>query len=194
MLRARHSQRNGLLLAFLASSALLLPLQARTTSEPQRSSSPDGEVILEVVNNHFTIGQKIPSVYLKLLSDGTAECHTLQFTGRDERIVKRRTLNAVRLAEAKAILNHVASRIATGRYELPRTVVDSWMEWDISIHAPELKRDLTVSFGPPGKDNRPYPSVLAELGCLILKLRGEVYGDNTTHYRPACEKSTHSQR
>jgi hypothetical protein len=31
------------------------------------------------MNRHFTVGKKIPSLYLRVFSDGTAECHTEKF-------------------------------------------------------------------------------------------------------------------
>jgi hypothetical protein len=38
---------------------------------------PPLPVVMQVMNYHFTMGRKIPSVFLKILSDGTVECYSL---------------------------------------------------------------------------------------------------------------------
>ena len=194
MPKGRYLRRVALLFLFGISSALLLPLSGQNSNESQRPPSSDGneKVILEVVNNHITVGRRIPSVYLKLFSDGTAECHALVFTGREEDNEKRKVLTAAELADVKATLNNGGLRDVKGRYELPRAVFDSWMEWEISIHASDRAQDVTVAFA--GMGNRPYPPSLAELGCSILKLREEVCGDDTAYYRPACKRPSRSHQ
>jgi len=62
------------LLAFLVSGAVSFGVSGA-------KSSPSAKLILEVMNRHFTVGRKIRSVYLRVYSDGTAECHTVKYTG-----------------------------------------------------------------------------------------------------------------
>src|ERR1700722_16429782 len=66
-------------------------------------SSP--RVILEVINRHFTVGRKIPSVYLRVFSDGTAECHTVRYTGNESEIVKKGKLTSEELGRLESLLN-----------------------------------------------------------------------------------------
>jgi len=121
-------------------------------------------------------------VYLRLFSDGTAECHAI---GNEKDAVKMKHLPPKEFAEVETLLNQPALRDVNGRYELPRMVFDSWMEWDLRIGDPSRLQNVTVSFaGSAG--HRRYPDALGRLGCLVVKLRNEVYGDNTDYYQPAC--------
>jgi hypothetical protein len=172
----------------LAASAPLCALHGQISSESGKSSAPDStsKVILEVVNNHFTMGRKIPSIYLRLFSDGTAECHAVSFTGDEQETVKKERLSPKEFEKIRVVLNQPGLRDVKGRYDLPRIVFDSWMEWDVTSHDSQLVHDVTVSFGPDDRDLGPFPEALGNLGCQILKIREYVYGDRTDYYRPAC--------
>jgi hypothetical protein len=137
------------------------------------------------VNNHFTVGRKIPSLYLRLFSDGLAECRSIKFTEREDSI-KNETLPPREFAEIRTVLNQPGLREVEGRYELPRMVFDSWMEWELLALDSQLTQGVTISFGPATQQLRTYPQALATLGCQILKIRVEVCGDKTNYYRPAC--------
>lgn len=123
-------------------------------------------------------------MYLRLLSDGTAECHAIKFSGNEKDEVKVKHLPPKEFAEAQTVLSQPGLRDVNGRYELARMVVDSWMEWDMRIGDSAPLQNVTVVFA--GSDHRHYPDELGKLGCLIVKLRDEVYGDNIDYYRPAC--------
>ncbi len=177
----------GLLTVFVAATASLNTLHSQTIAESGGPPTSDStaKVVLEVVNNHFTVGMKIPSVYLRLFSDGTAECHTVKFTGKEEDTVRKAHLEPREFAEVITVLNQPALRDLKGRYDLPpRMIIDSWMEWDLRIHGSRLVQDVTVTFGPTRQ--RIYPEALGKLGCQIVKIREYVYGDRTDYYRPAC--------
>ena len=47
-------------------------------------------------------------------------------------------------------------------------------------------KSSTVCAFAGGFGQRAVPGVLGELGCLILEIRREVYGDDTAYYNPAC--------
>jgi hypothetical protein len=160
--------------------------QTRTESAKPPASDTAPKVILEVINKHFTVGMKIPSIYLRLFSDGAAECHTLRFTGQEQDTVRNERLEPKEFAAIRSVLNQPELRSVTGRYEHPRIVVDSWMEWELRAPDSQLRRDVTISFGPASQDLRPYPRALGDLGCHILKIREYVYSDRTDYYRPAC--------
>jgi len=178
----RYSQQIGFVLLSVAASASLYGQSSNETGPPPASEA-SAKVILEVVNNHFTVGRKIPSVYLRVFSDGTAECHAKNPSRRDEDATIKKHLSPQEFAEINAVLNGSGLRDVKGRYELGRIAFDSWMEWDIRIDSPQSARSVTVSFaGVPSR----YPDALRRLGCLILAARREVYGDDTNYYRPAC--------
>jgi hypothetical protein len=150
----------------------------RQPMQAPRSSS-------KVVNNHFTVGKKLPSIYLKVFSNGTTECHALKDPKQTD-TVKMQRLSEDGFAELKSALDQPELRGAKGRYEFPRVIIDSWSEWDLTAPGSQLGRDVTISFGGGAQEPRPYPEALAKLGCQIIKIRAAVYGDNTDYYRQAC--------
>jgi hypothetical protein len=171
----------------LVSTGVLLLTTSQASINGQIAPSPKANVILEVVNRHFTVGKKIPSLFLRLFSDGTVECSTVRFSEHDSSTTREGRLTTEELADATAIINDPALLEANGRYELHRWVFDSWMEWDVRIENPKYSHDVTVSFAGAGE--RAYPASLAKLGCVILKARQEVFGDNTKYYYPACNEA-----
>lgn len=142
-------------------------------------SSPSAKLILEVINRHFTVGRKIRSVYLRVYSDGTAECHTEKYWDEPD-IVKHKTLDAGELQRLQAVLDNPELPHASEKYGLMAPVLDSWMEWNIRVphgwHAQKIK---VLNFSPASarNKNQAYPSAVLKLGCSIWKLRNEVYGD-----------------
>jgi|HubBroStandDraft_6_1064221.scaffolds.fasta_scaffold319127_1 hypothetical protein len=176
-------------LAILAASASICG-QSSNEQGPRPSPDANAKVILEVVNNQFTMGRKIPSIYLRLFSDGTAECQTRKFTAREDLSTKNATLPPKEFAEIRAVLNKPGLRGVKGRYEHPRVVFDSWMEWELRAPDSQLTQDVTISFGPATQQLRTYPEALATLGCQIIKIRAELCGDKIDYYRPACVNSS----
>jgi hypothetical protein len=143
------------------------------------------EVMLEVINQHITIGLRIPSVYLTVFSDGTVECHTLKFDGRETDVVKRRTLTPRELEDVKAAIEDDDLLRVKKKYELISNVADSWMEWHIRIPRKIGAEEIVVAnFMPmsPGS----YPRAVLRLGCQISRLRDEVYGDDLLYQK--CRK------
>ncbi len=152
-----------------------------------KSEAPP-RIILEVINKHFTIGLKIPSVYLRAFSDGTVECHTVRYTGHEADIVKRNTLTPDELSTVRAILENQELLDVKKRYELVNPVIDSWMEWDIAVpHNSGTERIRVLNFSPGSawETNTPYPDALGRLGCSIWKLRYETYGDEIYENKPS---------
>jgi hypothetical protein len=172
----------------LAASTTFCALYTQTDGESGKTATPAStvKVILEVVNNHFTVGRKIPSIYLRLFSDGSAECHAVRFSGHEQENIKTGYVPPKEFDEIKAALNQTGLRIVDGRYDLPWVVLDSWMEWGLKGSDSQLGQDVTISFGPETEHSHPYPEALRNLGCQILKIREKVYGDRTGYYRPAC--------
>jgi len=142
-------------------------------------SGPRSKVILEVINRHFTVGKKIPSVYLRVSSNGTAECHTEKYWQEPD-IVKTKVLPPEDFEALKALLKQPELSSVKHRYERMYLVIDSWMEWNIKIrHAGDVQTIEVAGFSPAAAKgrNQPYPDILVKLGCSIWKLRSEVYGD-----------------
>jgi hypothetical protein len=151
-----------------------------------KSEAPP-RTILEVINKHFTIGLEIPSVYLRVFSDGTAECHTVRYTGHEADVVKRKALPSDELSKLRAVLESQELLNVKKRYELVNPVFDSWMEWNIAVPRDSgTERIQVLNFSPDsaGEKNSPYPDALVRLGCSIWKLRYETYGDEIYGNKP----------
>jgi hypothetical protein len=67
---------------------------------------PSDKLILEVINRHFTMGRKIPSVFLRVFSDGTVECHEVKWTGEETDTIKKKTLDPGELKSLNAVLEN----------------------------------------------------------------------------------------
>ncbi len=144
-----------------------------------RSHLKSSKVILEVINRHFTVGKKIPSVYLRVYADGTAECHTEKYWDEPD-VVKSKTLAAQDFEKLKRLLEEPALSTVQHRYERPYQVVDSWMEWNIKVqHDGHTQTIQVAGFSPSAarERNQPYPDILLKLGCSVQGLRADVYGD-----------------
>jgi len=178
------------LLSLLIAGSIFFMLRCEAEIRPSASgrTAPGQKIILEVINKHFTVGRKIPSVYLRVFSGGTAECHTKKFWEEAD-VTKTRTLDAEELEKLKAVINEPNLSGVKKRYELMLFVMDSWMEWDIKLQHPRGTQRIEVaSFSPEAARERkqPYPDALVKLGCSILKTRNYVYGDARTYSKADC--------
>ncbi len=180
----------GALLILFGAVALLYEVRGQVTI-----ASPDGStsrLLLEVINRHFTVGQKIPSVYLRVFFDHTVECHPVAYSGEEADIAKKEVLNPEEFEAVKAVVDQPELPKVKRRYELTHMVVDSWMEWDIKIQHPGRVQDVTIANFLPDPElgtSQPYPDVLVALGCSISRLRSEVCGDESDYRRRNCEKA-----
>jgi hypothetical protein len=172
---------------------LLMPLVLDVLSHDlrgqERTEGAPLPVIVEVMNYHFTMGRKIPSVFLKVLSDGTVECHSLRSAGPEANVVKTKVLTPDEFHEVKEVIDQSKLLHAERRYELTHPVIDSWMEWHIRIPRAEGEQDIAIAaFASTPLRDDPYPIAVVRLGCTISKLRDEVYGDEPQYRRSECKK------
>jgi hypothetical protein len=158
--------------------------KGKNENSEDKKTEPSQKVVLEVTNIHFTMGEKIPSVYLRVFSDGTAECHVEKYTEKDKDIAKSKILDSKEFENLRAVINEPEMLGVKKRYELMHSVVDSWMEWDIRLqHTSSVQRIQIASFSPSSarERNEPYPDTLTALGCSILRIRNEVFAGENTH-------------
>jgi hypothetical protein len=186
--------RHFFLLILLEASSLTFLVPGKSSAGPANAqkSEPHTQVILEVINRHFTVGRKIPSVYLNVFSDGTAECHTVKYSGEEMNTIKKKTLRMNEFDELRRLIEESEWQGVRNRYELMHTVVDSWMEWDIRIKDSRHARRIQVAdFSPRSarEKHQPYPDVLVRLGCFIWKFRDEVYGDEPAYRNDDCKRA-----
>ena len=112
------------------------------------------------------------------------ECHAIK-SWNEEDAVKKAQLSPDKLANVISALNEDGLRHLSRDYKLHRFVVDSWMEWDITLEQPSHRQNVTLAFSG-GSDQATLPEALGKLGCLILELRRSAYGDDTSYYSEAC--------
>ncbi len=91
------------LLALLCIGTLLSHPRGQTTIEAP--SDPPAPIILEVINTHFTVGEKIPSGYLRVFSDRTVECQALNNFGDETGVVKRKVLTREELKKIQGVVD-----------------------------------------------------------------------------------------
>jgi len=150
-------------------------------------------MILEVTSTHFTMGKKIPSLFLRVSSDRSVECDLRNAFGGDTGIVKTKVLMPKEFEEVKALADRPELGKVGRRYELTHFVFDSWTEWDIKVQHPNVEQEIIVANFEPIEPRyteefaQPYPDVLVRLGCSISKLRDEVCGDELAWRRTECE-------
>jgi hypothetical protein len=160
----------------------------------QRADRPThystAQIMLEVINQHFTVGKKLASEYLRVFSDRTAECRLWNQYGEGTDVVKK-VLMSKEFAAVKARVDRPELRKVDKRYELTHPVFDSWMEWDIKVQHSDGVQEITVAnFSPESTrgPSQPYPDALVMLGCSISRLRNDVCGDELEWRSRNCEK------
>jgi hypothetical protein len=183
----------GGLLTLLVPGTTLHEIRSQRVFKLQKLVVPGSPAtpVLEVINRHFTVGKRIPSVYLKVFSDRTAECHTLAYSGMEPEFARKTTLAPDEFERLTAVLDSPKLPIIKSRYQSTRMVIDSWMEWDVSIQRPghvqkiEIVNFSTTWFGMA----QPYPDALLQLGCSVWKIRDEVYGDEPAYHDRKCKEA-----
>lgn len=171
--------RAALLTLFVAEAVVYGGQNNSTEAANALTTGPSSRVTLEVINRHFTVGKKIKSVYVRVFSDGTAECHTEKYWDEPDN-VKRKVLAPDDFERLEALLKQPELLSVKPRYGLMATVVDSWMEWTIKVpHGQNGQTIEVANFNPTAakESKKPYPDVLVKLGCSIWKIRSDVYAD-----------------
>jgi hypothetical protein len=181
---------------------VLFALAIISLQAPIAKSNSHGELILEVIITDFTagqIGQRVHSAYLRVYSDGWAECRTLGFTGHEREKVKWKKLARGELQTLEAALDDPELlHMNNQKYGPTGVVIDSWTEWDIKVpYSGQAQRidvkvddfalnieafDIATEAGR--KKMQSYPPALLKLGCLIWKVRNQIYGDETFEGKP----------
>jgi hypothetical protein len=157
-----------------------LPATQAGQSAPVAPASPE---ILEVTKTFSSmVESRSPYVYLRVFSDGAAEC---QSSYGDNPTIKK-TLTRDDFVQIKSVLFNPKLAKVRPRYESRYTVLDSWTEWIIKIQRPGRPQVIqVVDFFPwAEKDMKhPYPDALVKLGCSIEKLRADVSGESISFDR-----------
>src|SRR5208282_3302920 len=152
-------------------------------------------VVLEVINTHFTVGRQYKSVFLRVFSDRTAECHHLRYGMEGEKDDEKiKTLTTVEYENLRRDLDNADLLKVKEKYRHVDAVIDSWMTWDIRLPHPQGVQHIAVEDFARAvfvlTPDKPYPDALIRLGCTIRELRLEVFGsepgEDTKDERRAC--------
>ena len=178
------------ILAFLAPS--LAGGQASTAYQNR-----DGTVILEVTAEDFDIAWRQEYLYLKVLSDGAAECQIAKRKTGDMRFEKaeiksiKRSLSASELEQLKALLaQNGISRLESTYKQRIAVMLDAGTAWDIRVPRTNQTQEIhVVAFAPDAAaaQKKPYPTALLTLGCIIEKLRSATIAE-TINTDDECRK------
>lgn len=169
----------------------ILVLLAPCTVAAQSSAttrSAKRTVILEVAAEDFDIAWRQGYLYLKVLSDGTAECQVVKRKSGDHRFEKadvlpvKGSLSAAEFQQLQTLLTkNDILHLDTSYKQRTALTLDAGTTWRIQIPRSTLTQKIhVVAFAPDSARalRQPYPNALVALGCTIEKIRGEVTGEN----------------
>jgi hypothetical protein len=148
------------------------------------SPRPNADIVLEVIATHTTMASEDTYVYLRVFSDGTAECQSRNHSNSAAK--ERPTMKTLTQNEFFQITSVVSNPKLTKvgpRYETRYAIVDTSTEWTIKIQRPGQPQVIQVlEFAPALARIRkhPYPNALVKLGCNIEKLRDQVSGESSS--------------
>ena len=166
-------------------SGAVLTAGAVTTgvSLPQRPDGPiNPGVLLEVIATHTTPAHEDRFVYLRVFSDGTAECQSSKPGDPEnkERGTIKKTLTKEEFSRIKSLVEEPELADVGARYETRYAIVDSWTEWRINIRRKRQVQNIEIMEFSPGLAKtmkHPYPQALVKLGCTLEKMRAYVSGE-----------------
>jgi len=148
---------------------------------PSPNSSPSADVLLEVTATHSTMQSEDTYIYLRVFSDGTAECQSSRHANPDGEDRYKKTLTQDEFGKLKTILDEPGLRHVRTRYETRYAIVDTSTEWVIKIRRtgrPQIIEVLEFSPALAKIMKHPYPSALVKLGCTVQKVRSDVSGES----------------
>lgn len=146
----------------------------------------DRKLVLQVIDRRFTFGRVSRFVYLRVYSDGSAECHRMEYWDKTKK-AKQEMLSPRELQSLQAVLDNPELLGMEKVHVFGSQALDFWNEWDIRVSRDRHVQKITVfNFSPESarKHNWPYPPALVKLGCSIWKLRHDVYGDESNAGQP----------
>jgi len=131
-------------------------------------------------------------IYLRVLSNRTAECQTLSHTDPDKKDLSsyKKILTQAEFEKLESVVDNPRLHHVRARYETRYAIVDTWTEWTIKIRRPGQPQTIEVLEFSPGLAKimkHPYPTGLVKLGCTIQKLRSEVSGESA-YFDSECKR------
>lgn len=187
ILYVMRSSMSSMLIATVAAASLPLAI-----SFAQSPATAPVQTIIEVIATHTTPQTEHRYMYLRVFSDGTAECQLSAPTDakNKEPAILRKTLTKDEFTRIKSAAYEPALANVGSKYETKYAIVDSWTEWKIELHRSGQTQTIQVLEFSPGLAEtmkHPYPDALVKLGCTLKKTRAAVSGEPPSHDYE-CEK------
>ena len=145
-------------------------------SQPKTSHT----VLLEVIRKSWNLERNETLVYLRVYSDGLAEAHSTREVDFRNIVLRSKQISASELEDARKLLTEPATGALAKRYVRYWGNKDFGYEYRVSNVASEKKQVIELENFQPfaaRKQDKPYPSQLEKLGCMIWKIRIEVTGE-----------------
>ena len=142
-------------------------------------ASPGADVILEVIETNSTLASEDAYLYLRVFSDGTAECHSVVNGEKKEIRSFKKTLTQDEFTQVKSVVGNPKLARVKPKYETRYAIVDTYTEWKITIQRRGQSQVIHILEFSPGLAKimkHPYPEALVKLGCSARKLRDDVLG------------------
>jgi len=151
-----------------------------------QSPSPRSEMVLEVMATSSTMTGEDTYVFLRVFSDGTAECQLLNRGDLEKKETPtiKKALSQDGFVRIKSVLSNSRLAKLKSRYETRYAIVDTSTEWTIKVLRPGQTQVIQVLEFAPGLARamkHPYPDALVKLGCSIEDLRAELSGEPNFH-------------
>jgi hypothetical protein len=150
-----------------------------------QSPSLGTDIVLEVTATHTKMASEDTYVYLRVFSDGTAECQSTTH-GNSEKggfLTVKKTLTRDEFTRIKSVMAEPKLAALGPKYETRYAIIDTSTEWTIKIQRsgqPQIIQVLEFSPGLARTMKHPYPDALVKLGCNIQKVRADVSSESNT--------------
>jgi len=177
-------------LLFLALAAIFVEAQSESSLNTTDAQGPSitPTTIIEVQAEEFDIAWNQHYLYLRVLSDGSAECQILERKSGDQRFdvaditSTRKVLSEQQLKRLQTVLGQQSTlKLNTVYRQRIADILDAGTVWDIKIaHSKRIQNVRVVEFAPDEakEAKRPYPNSLLTLGCIINRLRADITGQS----------------
>jgi hypothetical protein len=150
-----------------------------------QSPSLGTDIVLEVTATRTTMANEVTYVYLRVFSDGTAECQSSRHSNSENRelLTVKKTLTQDEFTRIKSVMVEPKLAAVGPKYETRYAIIDTSTAWTIKIQRsgqPQIIQVIEFSPGLARTMKHPYPDALVKLGCNIQKIRADVASESNT--------------
>ena len=156
----------------------------------QQASKPSP--LLEVILTTYDVSRTETLVYLRVLSDGHAEAHSMRQVDFRNPALKQAQMSATELATLSEFLSSSKVQQLAPKYKRYWGNLDFGQTWEITIAQGDTTKSIILENFQPflaRTKKKPYPAELEKLGCLIWEQRTKVTGEPLErNYVAGCQR------